>query len=166
MRPAASRLSRVSIALMVAWILALAPAGALAQAGTTAALTAWLFDNYMEQQIDAAAKRAVSRDPALAAAILKSRAALAGSLARHRGVFESTIAPAIDANFKAQELPGLDKALREINAGREAGLTDAQRQGLAALDEDFRRNGQSVIRAVAIDVEALVLEISKQIAPR
>ena len=154
------------LAPLMACMLAMAPGGVKAQAGTTAALAAWLFDHYVEQQIDAAAKRAVSRDPALAAAILKSRAALAGSLARHRGPFESNIAPAIDANFKAQELPGLDKALRDINAGREAGLTDAQRQGLAALDEDFRRNGQSVIRAVAIDVEALVLEISKQIAPR
>ena len=131
--------------------LPLLPAGsAQAQPTATAGLAGWLFDNYVEQQIEAAAKRALGRDPSIAAGILRNKVALTGALVRHRAVFEASIAPAIDANFKTDEIARLETVLREITAGREAGLSEAQRQGLTALDSDFRRNAQTVIRAVCV----------------
>jgi hypothetical protein len=97
---------------------------------------------------------------------LKARVALTKSLSRHRSAFEASIKPAIEKNLSRTDLVGLDRVLREISAGREGGLTESQRRGLAALDTEFRLNSQAVIRAVAIELESLVAETSKQAAQR
>lgn len=145
----------------LAMLLACALTGAAAAESGSAALGGWLFEHYITQQIEIAAQRIGARDGAKAQDILKSRAVMARALERHRGAFEATIAPAIASNFGDRDIDGLLATLQAISADREAKLSDVQRQGLGAMDAEFRRNGQAVIRAVAVDLETLVVEVER-----
>jgi hypothetical protein len=132
------------------------PGSAQATAADAAyrAVAEWLFDLYLERSIQLSVFNVQRLQPGADRLIAPKLPAMVSILARHREPF----ATAMDRALR-QHLPlDVATALAERVRRPPVDLDEATRTHLIAVDSEFRRESQSIIRAVTSDLGGMIDE--------
>ena len=148
------------VATLAAWPCAAHPLVSAAHAETPAAtrhytdVGQWLFDLYLNQSIRMTVANAGQTHPKVTQVLAPQMPAFARVLARHRASFVETMQQPLRGHFGETEIAALAARV----ARQPVELDEASRTRLIAVDQEFRRDGQTVIRAITHDLGLLVSE--------
>jgi hypothetical protein len=148
------------IAMLAAWPGAVRPFLQAAHAETPVAtghyssVAQWLFDLYLNQSIRLTVANAGQAHPRVTQVLSPQMSAFARVLDRHRAPFVEAMQQPLRGHFGELEIAALAARL----ARQPVDLDEAARTRLIAVDQEFRRNGQTVIRAMTHDLGLLVSE--------
>lgn len=136
------------------------PLTSMARAETAAATghytdaAQWLFDLYLNQSIRLTIANAGQAHPKVVEVLGPQMPAMVRVLARHRAAFVDAMQQPLRGQFGEPEIAVL--AARIARPPIE--LDDASRTRLIAVDQEFRRDSQKVIRGITHDLGLLVSE--------
>jgi hypothetical protein len=113
----------------------------------------WLFDLYAGQSVRLSIANAIrNRPPGTEQVLAPQLPIMVTALARHRDAFIMAMARPLQAQFNTAEIASLlQQATSEPLA-----LDDVTRQKLVEVDADFRRESQTVIRAMTTDIGLMI----------
>ena len=131
-----------------------ARAETLAATGHYTAVAAWLFDLYLNRSIQLTVANAGQTHPRVFEVLTPQMPAMARVLSRHRTPFVEAMQQPLRGQFSETEIAALAARV----ARNPIELDDASRSKLIAVDQDFRRDHQTVIRAITHDLGLLVSE--------
>jgi hypothetical protein len=121
---------------------------------TYRAVAHWLFDLYLQRSIELTIFNATRAQPAAQDVLVPRLPAMRAILARHREPF----AAAIDRPLRTHVSVDAASQLAKRIASPTPVLDDAMRERLTAVDAEFRRDSQSVIRAITADLGTMVAD--------
>jgi hypothetical protein len=135
-----------------------APATARAETpAATAAYTrvaSWLFDLYLNQSIQLSAFNATRIRPGVEQVLAPRIPAMTRVLDRHRDGFVAAMQQPLRQHFSAPDAEAFAQRIGQSNLD----LDDVTRGRLIEVDQVFRRDWQSVIRALTADLSVLIGE--------
>jgi hypothetical protein len=147
---------RLAAALVIALTAAsLAPARAPAQTTADVAydeVAAWLFQRYGDGVLGVVRRKVVDEKPAAEAVLAAELPRLKEFLAKHRDAFMAVMAPALREHVPEAEIAALAARVRIVPLALDAGMG----RRLLAVDADFQRNGQTLLRTMAYELDIVV----------
>ena len=114
----------------------------------------WLFDLYLNQSIRLTVANSAQKRPDAPAILTPQLAAIARVLERHRADFAAAMGAPLRGQFSAPEIAAFSARLSKPPVD----LDEPTRQKLIAVDADFRRDHQRIIRAMTFDLGSIVAE--------
>jgi hypothetical protein len=149
------------LGLVLAWAL-IVPTLLRAQPATADAAYAdvanWLFDLYLNRSIQISVVNANRLRPGAEQLLQPQMPAMARVLDRHREPFVAALRPALQLHVPMQEITKLQAATQTASVE----LDDEARARLVEVDQEFRREQQSVIRALTGDLNVVIGEALAQ----
>jgi hypothetical protein len=112
----------------------------------------WLFELYLNRSIQLSVFNANQIRPGAEQVLAPQMQTMAVFLNRHRGAFVAAILPALQSHVPPTEIGRLE-AVTQVQPLQ---LDDAARARLIEVDQEFRRDQQSVIRALTADLNVVI----------
>lgn len=116
-----------------------------------AEISGWLFRRYTEGAIAANLARAGARRPDAQPRLVAAAQRMANTLERHREPFSAVLGPALRGAFDALAASQLAQRIRQTPLTLDADMG----RRLVAVDQELRRNGQSVLTAILADIDLI-----------
>ena len=114
----------------------------------------WLFDLYLNQSIRLTIAKAGQAHPKIIEVLTPQMPAMVRVLDRHRSPFVEAMQQPLRGHFNEAEIATLTTRV----VRQQLALDDASRTRLIAVDQEFRRESQKVIRGITHDLGLLVSE--------
>jgi len=138
--------------LGAAFATAVSPAFA---AGDAEQIAAWFFERYLLQSINVARFNAGRISADASKAVEAETPSLQRFLAKHRPAFVAALLPIIDAQVPAGETATVAQEVTSDGTK----LSTRTREWLVAIDDEFQKNQQRLLRAMAYELNVLVEQI-------
>lgn len=124
-------------------------------AGETEQIAAWFFERYLLQSINVARFNAARVSEDASKAVESETPSLQRFLAKHRPAFVAALLPIIDAQVPAGETATVAQEVTSDGTK----LSARTREWLVAIDDEFQKNDQRLLRAMAYELNVLVEQI-------
>ncbi len=129
--------------------------GSALAAGDAEQIAAWFFERYLLQSIGVARFNAERISAEASKAVESETPSLQRFLTKHRPAFVAALLPKIDALVPAGETATV---AREV-ASEGTKISARTREWLVAIDDDFQKNEQRLLRAMAYELNVIVEQI-------
>ena len=133
----------------------LAARGASASDADTEKIAAWFFERYLLQSINLARFNAGQLSVDAGKAVEQEAPSLQRFLTKHRPAFVAALTPLIVTTIPAADIATVAAEL----SATEPRITPRSREWLVVIDEEFQKNEQRLLRAMAYELNVLVEQI-------
>lgn len=118
-------------------------------------IAAWFFERYLLQSISVVRFNAAQSSEEAGKVVEREAPSLHRFLTKHRPAFVAALIPLIEREVPAAELATI---AREVTS-EDPKISTKSRERLVAIDEEFQRNEQKVLRALGYELGVLVEQI-------